>query len=126
MTGMLLPDWQSVKGAKMAIEDHAASGHLPRVGPRYASMEGDMSPDAIGRRLGLIREAFGLSKAEIADMLDIPRSHWSRFEGGQRAIPYDKASRLVVRFGVTLDFIILGRWGGVDFATAERLRKAAA
>jgi transcriptional regulator with XRE-family HTH domain len=96
------------------------------MGPRTATLEGDMTPEAIGARLALIREAFGLSKAEIADMLDIDRTHWSRFEGGQRAIPYDKASRLVVRFGVTLDFIILGKWGGLEFATAERLRKASA
>lgn len=96
------------------------------MGPRYAGLEGDMSPDAIGARLRLIREAFDLSKSDIADMLDIERSHWSRFENGQRAIPYDKAARLVQRFGVSLDFIFLGRWSGIEFATAERLRKASA
>ncbi|MFV1484496.1 MULTISPECIES: helix-turn-helix domain-containing protein [unclassified Phaeobacter] len=88
------------------------------------SVTDTMSPDAIGDRLRLIREAYGLSKAEIADLLEIERSHWSRFEGGQRAIPYDKASRLVDRFGISLDFIILGRISGMEFDTVERLRRA--
>lgn len=108
----------------MVVEEPYARRHACDMGPRHAALEGDMSPDAIGTRLRLIRECFDLSKAEIADMLDLPRSHWSRFEGGQRAIPYDKAARLVQRFGVSLDFIFLGRWSGIDFATAERLRKA--
>jgi antitoxin component HigA of HigAB toxin-antitoxin module len=126
MPHVLLPVWQSVKGAEVAIDAEAATVHFLRMGPRTATLEGDMTPDAIGARLTLIREAFGLSKAEIADMLEIDRTHWSRFEGGQRAIPYDKASRLVARFGVTLDFIILGKWGGLEFGTAERLRRASA
>lgn len=96
------------------------------MGNRAAALSEDMSPEAIGERLRLIREAFDLSKSEIADMIDLERSHWSRFEGGQRAIPYDKAARLVQRFGVSLDFIFLGRWSGVEFATAERIRKVSA
>lgn len=87
------------------------------------TMAETMAPKAIGERLRLIREAFGLSKSEISDMLEIERSHWSRFEGGQRAIPYDKASRLVDRFGVSLDFIILGRISGMEYDTVEKLRR---
>ena len=110
----------------MAVEGAYSAEDNGRMGPRYAALEGDMSPEAIGARLALIRAAFDLSKAEISDMLEIPRSHWSRFELGQRAIPYDKAARLVQRFGVSLDFIFLGRWSGLEFSTAERLRKASA
>jgi len=84
----------------------------------------DMTPAAIGGRLRLIREAFGLERSEMADLLDIDRPAWSRFENGQRATPYDKASRIVARFGVSLDFIILGRTAGLSFETLERLRAA--
>jgi transcriptional regulator with XRE-family HTH domain len=110
----------------VGIDNKGAAGDTARMGPRYAAMEGNMTPEAIGERLRLLREAFDMSASEIADLADIPRPHWSMYENGKRVIPYDKASRLVTRFGVTLDFIILGRWAGIEFATAERLRKAAA
>lgn len=69
-----------------------------------------------------IREAFGLGKAEIADMLDIERTYWSRFENGRRPITDDVAYLLVVRFGVTLDFILLDKWNGLPLDVAEKLR----
>ncbi|MBR9821944.1 MAG: helix-turn-helix transcriptional regulator [Rhodobacteraceae bacterium] len=84
----------------------------------------DMSPTAIGERLALIRRAFGFGKAEFADLLEIERPAWSRFENGKRAIPYEQASKIVRRFGVSLDFIILGRVAGMEFEVIERLRQA--
>ncbi|NIY97990.1 helix-turn-helix transcriptional regulator [Salipiger sp. HF18] len=84
----------------------------------------EMSPEAMGQRLVVIREAFGLSQAGIADLLEIERPAWNRFENGKRAIPYDKAARIVDRFGVSLDYIVLGRWKGMDFEVMERLRRA--
>lgn len=89
-----------------------------------SSSTDDMSPAAIGYRLRLIREAFGRSKSEMADLLDIDRPAWSRFENGVRAIPNEKAARVVERFNVTLDFIILGRTNQLPFETLERLRAA--
>lgn len=83
-----------------------------------------MAPEDIGRRLTQIRTAFALKPAEIADMLEIDRPAWTRFEKGQRVIPFDKAARLVERFSVTLDFIYLGRMGGLPLEVAERLRTA--
>ena len=83
-----------------------------------------MKPEAIGARLRLIREAHHLSKSELADMLDIGRTPWSRFELGQRAIPYAQALKVVDHFGVTLDFIILGRVSGLTVETLEKLRAA--
>jgi len=85
-----------------------------------------MRPEAIGRRLTLLRVAHNLKPAEIADMLDIERTYWSRFEGGKRKVTDDVAALLVERFGVTLDFLILGRWGKLPLDLAEKLRKAEA
>lgn len=72
----------------------------------------------------LIREAYGLKPAEIADMLGIERTYWSRFEGGRRPINDEVAYLLVDRFKVTLDFLMLGRWETLRLDVAEKLREA--
>lgn len=84
----------------------------------------EMYPDKIGERLRLIREAWGLRPAEMADMLGIERTYWSRFEGGKRAVSDEVAYLLTERFSVTMDFIILGKWSGLPLSVAEKLRKA--
>ncbi len=82
----------------------------------------EMRPERIGHRLMLLREALGLKPAEIADLLGIERTYWSRFEGGKRAITETVAALLVDRFGVTLDFVILGRWDRLPLDLATRMR----
>lgn len=98
------------------------TGNMPAVVPNYTPE--DMSPQAIGKRLTLVRRAFGFEKSEFADLLGIERPAWSRFENGKRAIPYEQASKIVRRFGVSLDFIVLGRIAGMEFEVLERLRQA--
>lgn len=85
----------------------------------------EMYPDRIGERMRLVREAFGLKPAEIADMLDVERTYWSRQENGTRAISDEVAYLLTERFGVTLDFLLLGKWDKLPFDVAEKLRLAA-
>jgi transcriptional regulator with XRE-family HTH domain len=86
------------------------------------AMLSEMRPDRIGHRLMLLREAEGLSPSEISDMIGIERTYWSRFEGGKRPITESVAALLVERFGVTLDFLILGRWDRLPFELAQRMR----
>lgn len=86
----------------------------------------EMRPEAIGQRLRLLREAFDKKPAEMADLLDIERTYWSRFEDGKRKLSDDVAVLLVSRFNVTLDFLMLGRWDKLPFDVAEKLRAAAA
>ena len=85
----------------------------------------EMYADRIGARMRLVREAFNLKPAEIADMLGIERTYWSRFEGGRRPINDEVAYLLVDRFGITLDFLMLGRWDTLRLDVAEKLRAAA-
>lgn len=84
-----------------------------------------MRPENIGYRLRLIREAHGLKPAQISDMLGIERTYWSRFEGGKRAITEPVAAMLVDRFGVSLDFIILGKWDKLPLDLAQKMRTLA-
>jgi plasmid maintenance system antidote protein VapI len=85
-------------------------------------LRNEMTPARIGYRLMLFREALGLLPSEMADRLDIPRTYWSRFEGGKRAITDDVAAMLVERFGVTLDFLVLGRWDRLPMDLADKMR----
>lgn len=83
----------------------------------------EMKPERIGHRLMLLREALELKPSEISDMLGLERTYWSRFENGNRAITDATAALLVERFGVTLDFLILGRWDRLPLDLAEKMRR---
>lgn len=85
----------------------------------------EMLPVNIGRRMQLLREAFDLKPSEIADMLGIERTYWTRFEKGNRPVNDEVAYLLVDRFGITLDWLILGRWGSLPLDVANKLRAKA-
>lgn len=86
------------------------------------AMLSEMRPERIGHRLMLLRAAVGMTPSEIADKLGIERTYWSRFENGKRPITETVAALLVDRFGVTLDFLILGRWDRLPFELAQKMR----
>lgn len=83
----------------------------------------EMRPERTGHRLRLLREALGYKPSEIADALGIERTYWSRSEGGKRALSDGIAVLLVDRFGVTLDFLVLGRWDKLPLDLAMRMRE---
>ncbi|MER5173367.1 helix-turn-helix domain-containing protein [Thioclava kandeliae] len=86
----------------------------------------EMRPERIGHRLTLLREALGMEKSEIADALGIERTYWSRFENGKRPISDTTAALLCERYGVTLDFLILGRWNTLPLELATKMRSVEA
>ncbi|WP_224826265.1 helix-turn-helix transcriptional regulator [Cognatishimia sp. MH4019] len=87
-----------------------------------ANLMFEMRPEQIGHRLKLLRTALKMSPSEISDRLSIPRTYWSRFEGGKRPITDQVAALLVQRYGVTLDFLILGKWDKLPVDLAEQMR----
>lgn len=108
--------------ATMAVIRHCA-GMATKHEPRLSDVtRNEMTPERIGYRLALLREAKGMRPSEMADLLQIPRTYWSRFEGGKRAITESVAAALVERFDVTLDFLILGKWDKLPFDLAEKMR----
>ena len=82
-----------------------------------------MRPELIGHRMRLLRLALDMKPAEMADSLGIERTYWSRFENGKRPMTNAVAALLVDRFGVTLDFLILGRWDKLPVDLAEKMRR---
>ncbi len=85
-------------------------------------LQSEMRPERIGHRMMLLREALELRPAQISDMLGVERTYWSRFENGKRPITDSFAALLVDRFGITLDFLILGRWSGLPLELADKMR----
>lgn len=125
----IMTDMVICQSAKMEIATRTVIPQSDGMTPKHqislsVATRHEMTPDRIGHRLLLLREALGLKPSEIADMLDIPRTYWSRFEGGKRAITESVAAMLVERFGVTLDFLILGKWDKLPLDLAEKMRAA--
>lgn len=83
----------------------------------------EMRPERIGSRLRYLREALGMSPSEISDLLGVERTYWSRWEGGKRPISETAAALLAERFGVTLDFIFLGKAAHLPFELAKKIRE---
>lgn len=81
-----------------------------------------MSRENVGRRLGMLRRALGYTPSEMADSLGIERTYWSRYEKGRQGLSDGVAALLCIRFGVTLDWLILGRWDKLPLDLAEKLR----
>jgi plasmid maintenance system antidote protein VapI len=114
----------------MVIAHHTRPSHLAFMPTKPEALLpptvfAEMRPERIGFRLMLLRQALGMSPSEMADALGIERTYWSRFEGGKRPITETVAALLVDRFGVTLDFVILGRWDRLPFDLAQRMREVA-
>jgi plasmid maintenance system antidote protein VapI len=115
-----LPTWR--------LNDRDGHGILPHMSnsPKNqlkAATISEMRPERIGRRLMLLRVAMGLKPSEISDMLGIERTYWSRFEGGKRPITDSFAALLVEQFGVSLDWLMLGRWDRLPLDLSVKMRE---
>jgi len=62
----------------------------------------------IGKRLQEARKLAGLSQAQVAVLLDIPRPSVSEFESGNRRVSADELKLLCETYEVNLDWV-LGR-----------------
>jgi plasmid maintenance system antidote protein VapI len=114
----------------MVIEESGPAKQAPPMPARPETLlpellQAEMRPERIGYRLRLLRLALEMSSSEMADALDIERTYWSRFEGGKRPLTEVVAALLVARYGVTLDWLILGRWDALPFALAQKMRAIA-
>jgi hypothetical protein len=78
----------------------------------------DMATEAqfieIGRRIEAVRAAFtDLSQREFATRHSFNPTQWNNWATGTRRIPLECAEKLVNAYGLTLDWIYLGRRDGL-------------
>ena len=74
-----------------------------------------------GSRIRQLRIQNGLTQEEIAETLNIDRSFYNRIEAGKKGCSIDLFVQLSELFGVSLDYLIVGRYlctaqGGLDMA----------
>ncbi len=74
-----------------------------------------------GKRLQALRKEHGMTQVQLAEALNISLDHLRKIEGGQRGCSVDLLIVLSDTFGVSLDFLVLGRGGNVS-ETKDRLQ----
>jgi len=74
-------------------------------------MESDkIDPVEVGKRLTAARLAAGVNtQSEMADVVGVDKSTWSQYESGSRLITTRLAIKLLLRYGITLDYLYAGR-----------------
>ena len=79
------------------------------------------TPEMIGERLKLLREAFGFTEAKAwCDHIGIATNAWNHFERGRRPITVKDALKVATKTGVTLDWI----YRGLEETLPVRVQKA--
>lgn len=113
---MIAPELNHAQSADMSIKRDSL---LPK------NVADAMRNESVGYRLMLLRLALDLSPSEMADTLGIERTYWTRYEKGRQGLSDSVAALLCVRFGVTLDWLILGDWSKLPLDLSEKIRSAA-
>jgi len=78
----------------------------------------------IGERLRWVREAYGLSQAEMARLFGIDQTTWGKWETGARALSIQKMPEVVARLKISVDYLIGNTLEGVERDLAIRLAAA--
>ncbi len=73
-----------------------------------------------GRRIRQLRVKSGLTQEKAAAVLNIDRSFYSRIETGKYGCSVDLFIQLSGLFGVSLDYLILGKYSATLLENTER------
>lgn len=94
----------------------------PQIVNNYAMMAELAQYLEIGGRLAAVRLAFSDLKQNMwAEKHGFNPTQWNNWEKGARRIPVENAERLCALYGLTLDFIYLGRRDGLSESAAKAL-----
>lgn len=63
-----------------------------------------------GERIRQLRIAAGYTQEQLAEILNIDRSFYSRIERGERGCSVDLLVHLTTLFDVSLDYLVLGKY----------------
>lgn len=65
-------------------------------------------PERVGPRITALRETLAMSKAQLADSIDLDRSTLTKIEKGQVGLEISKGEAIAHLYGFGLDFIYRG------------------
>lgn len=73
-----------------------------------------------GERIRRLRINNGLTQEQVAEVLNISRSFYSRIETGEKGCSIDLFVHLSGLFQVSLDYLILGKYPNGSMKSADR------
>lgn len=76
----------------------------------------------IANRLRLVRSFYDLSSKRFAEQAGVSVKSYSQWESGDFRISLDGALSISARFGISLDYIYLGRLDTLPYALAISLK----
>lgn len=81
--------------------------------------------EAIGKRLEQLREALGITQAELCRQIKCQPNRWNQYKQGDRKITLAVAERLCDEYGATLDWIYRDNRSGLPQGLYAKLYRAA-
>ncbi|MFA6925359.1 MAG: helix-turn-helix transcriptional regulator [Bacteroidales bacterium] len=61
---------------------------------------------SIGENIKILREEKGLTQQQIAELIGMHRSNYSKIESGQRELSVNSLNKIAKHFGITLDVLV--------------------
>jgi transcriptional regulator with XRE-family HTH domain len=86
---------------------------MPKQAFKHDDGPGSAFLNAVGQRLAWAREVVGVTQQQVADMIVVDQSAYSKWENGSRLAAPGAMVRFCDLFGVSLDFIYRGKIGGL-------------
>ena len=80
------------------------------------------SMEAIGRRLSLTRQVFGMAQNEFCRRAKIAANTYNQYEKGERRPSVENAIALCETYDLTLDWIFRGDPSGLRLNTADAIK----
>ena len=84
----------------------------------------DDSDKSVGRRVRLVRKAYGVTGEQLVDKLGITISSLSKIENGERRLDPRHASKMLLLYGVDHTWLYCGLPSGLTATTLKRLEEA--
>lgn len=86
----------------------------------------DTSKRAIGERLSNVRVARGWNQLVLAREMGISTQRWNNYEMGKSFPPPDILARFWQVTGATSDYVLFGRYEGMAYELATKIREVEA
>jgi DNA-binding XRE family transcriptional regulator len=85
-----------------------------------------LTPEAVGRRLKLVRIAVSgdMSQAAYAELLGVGSTTYNNWERGRTRLPIESASKIKILFGYDSDYLYYGDTSGLPIQKIGALNDA--
>ena len=94
------------------------------VSPSYNKQCGDcMNYKRLGKRIREERQRLNLTQAALAEAINISDTYMGAIERGERSLTLDTLVRLVVRLGVTVDYMLVDSVSDSDLNILEQFKQ---